>query len=117
MPAGSVATVEFEANGQKFVALNGGPEFQFNEAVSFQVLCKDQADVDHYWERLLEGGGQEVQCGWLRDRYGLSWQVVPTALLDMTGGPDREKAQRAWEAMFGMKKLDIAALRRAYEGE
>jgi predicted 3-demethylubiquinone-9 3-methyltransferase (glyoxalase superfamily) len=117
MPAGSVATVEFEANGQKFVALNGGPEFQFNEAVSFQVLCKDQAEVDHYWERLLEGGGQEVQCGWLKDRYGLSWQVVPTALLDMTGDSDREKAQRAWEAMFGMKKLDIAALRRAYEGE
>lgn len=115
-PAGSVVTVEFELNGQKFVALNGGPEFTFNEAISFQVPCADQAEVDYYWSRLTEGG-QEVQCGWLRDRFGVAWQVVPTALDDMVADPDPEKARRATEAMLGMVKLDLAALERAYAGE
>ncbi|MFC5804096.1 VOC family protein [Streptomyces formicae] len=115
-PAGSVVTVEFEANGQKFVALNGGPQFTFTEAVSFQILCADQDEVDHYWSRLTEGG-QEVQCGWLRDRYGLSWQVVPAVLQDMVGDADPEKAKRATEAMLSMVKLDIAALEKAYKGE
>ncbi|MZE76230.1 VOC family protein [Streptomyces xinghaiensis] len=115
-PAGSVVTVDFEINGQKFVALNGGPEFSFTEAISFQITCENQAEVDHYWDRLTEGGGQEVQCGWVKDRFGVSWQIVPAVLLDMVGDPDPEKAKRATEAMLGMKKLDIAELRKAYEG-
>ncbi|WP_327190278.1 VOC family protein [Streptomyces xinghaiensis] len=115
-PAGSVVTVDFEINGQKFVALNGGPEFSFTEAISFQITCENQAEVDHYWDRLTEGGGQEVQCGWVKDRFGVSWQIIPTVLLDMVGDPDPEKAKRATEAMLGMKKLDIAELRKAYEG-
>ncbi|MET7764515.1 VOC family protein [Streptomyces sp. NPDC005393] len=115
-PAGAVMTVEFEANGQRFVALNGGPEFTFNEAVSFQIHCADQDEVDYYWNRLSEGG-EEVACGWLRDTFGVSWQVVPSALIDMMTGPDQERTKRATEAMLTMKKLDIAALQKAYAGE
>ncbi|MER5377545.1 VOC family protein [Streptomyces sp. NPDC002553] len=113
---GTVLTVEFTANGQKFVALNGGPEFKFNEAVSFQIDCADQAEIDHYWSRLLEGGGEPGPCGWLKDKYGLSWQVVPRRLLEMIDGPG-ENAARAMKAMFTMGKLDIAALEKAYAGE
>jgi len=114
--AGSVMAVEFELNGQKFVALNGGPQFKFNEAISFQIPCADQDEVDYYWSRLSEGG-QEVACGWLKDKYGLSWQVVPTVLIDMIGDPDPEKAKRTTEAMFAMTKFDIAALQKAYAGD
>jgi predicted 3-demethylubiquinone-9 3-methyltransferase (glyoxalase superfamily) len=116
-PAGSVMTVEFEANGQKFVALNGGPEFRFDEAVSFQIDCEDQAEVDFYWNKLIEGGGEEGPCGWLKDRFGLSWQVVPTRLTEMVTDSDQEKAARATQAMLTMSKLDIAALEKAYAGE
>ncbi|GGO82076.1 VOC family protein [Wenjunlia tyrosinilytica] len=115
-PAGSVLVVEFKANGQKFVALNGGPEFTFNEAISFQIHCADQDELDYYWSRLSEGG-EEVACGWLKDKYGVSWQVVPAELIDMIGDPDPEKAKRATEAMLSMTKFDIGALRRAYAGE
>ncbi|HEY5835883.1 VOC family protein [Streptomyces sp.] len=113
---GSVLVVEFTANGQKFVALNGGPEFTFNESISFQVRCKDQEEIDYYWTRLTEGGGEEVQCGWLKDRYGVSWQVFPSVLLDWVSDPDPEKAARATRAMLSMKKFDVEALRKAYEG-
>ena len=117
-PAGSVMTVEFELNGQTFTALNGGPHFKFNEAVSFQIMCRDQEEVDYYWKRLGEGGDPKAQqCGWLKDKYGLSWQVVPTGMVEMLNDPDREKADRAMEAMLQMKKLDIAELNRAFEGE
>ena len=112
---GTVATVEFELNGQKFLALNGGQRAPFNDAVSVVVECADQAEVDYYWDRLTEGG-QEVACGWLTDKYGLSWQVVPTVFLDMVNGADQVKAARATAAMLSMKKLDIAALERAYAG-
>jgi predicted 3-demethylubiquinone-9 3-methyltransferase (glyoxalase superfamily) len=115
-PAGSVLTVEFELNGQKFVGLNGGPEFTFNEAISFQVFCDDQDEVDYYWSRLSEGG-QEGPCGWLKDKYGVSWQVIPKVLIDMVNDPDAEKAKRATEAMLQMGKLDIAVLEKAYAGE
>ncbi|RAJ66647.1 putative 3-demethylubiquinone-9 3-methyltransferase (glyoxalase superfamily) [Streptomyces sp. Amel2xB2] len=114
-PAGTVVTVEFEINGQRFVGLNGGPEFTFSEAISFQIDCAGQDEVDYYWDRLTEEGGQEVACGWVKDKYGVSWQVVPTELTDMVTDPDPEKARRATEAMLSMKKLDIAELRRAYE--
>jgi predicted 3-demethylubiquinone-9 3-methyltransferase (glyoxalase superfamily) len=114
-PAGSVLTVEFELNGQKFVGVNGGPMFTFSEAISFQIRCADQGEVDYYWSRLTEGG-EEVQCGWLKDRYGVSWQVVPAALVEMVSDPDPVKAARTTEAMFTMTKLDIAALRSAYDG-
>lgn len=114
---GSVMTVEFELNGQPFTALNGGPQFRFNEAVSFQIMCRTQEEVDHYWNKLSQGGDPNAQqCGWLKDKYGLSWQVVPTILVEMMEDPDREKSGRAMEAMLQMKKLDIAALKRAYEG-
>jgi predicted 3-demethylubiquinone-9 3-methyltransferase (glyoxalase superfamily) len=115
-PAGAVMAVEFEVNGQKFVALNGGPQFTFNEAVSFQVFCADQEELDYYWSRLTEGG-QEVACGWLKDRYGLSWQVIPSTLIDMIGDADPEKAKRTTQAMLSMTKLDIATLQHAYNGE
>jgi predicted 3-demethylubiquinone-9 3-methyltransferase (glyoxalase superfamily) len=115
-PEGSAMTVQFELNGQQFLALNGGPQYQFTPAVSLVVECADQAEVDYYWERLGEGG-QEVACGWLQDKFGLSWQVVPTVFLEMMAGPDPEKVTRATQAMFTMKKLDIAALERAYAGE
>ncbi|MCX5195127.1 VOC family protein [Streptomyces sp. NBC_00249] len=112
-PAGSVMVVEFEVNGQKFIALNGGPEFKFNEAVSFQVHCADQAEVDHYWSALTRDGGQEVACGWLKDRFGVSWQVVPTEAIDLISDPDPGRAARATAAMLQMKKLDAAEMRRA----
>jgi predicted 3-demethylubiquinone-9 3-methyltransferase (glyoxalase superfamily) len=113
-PAGTVLTVDFELQGQRFTALNGGPEFRFDEAVSFLVECEDQAEIDRYWERLTDGG-EEGPCGWCKDRYGLSWQVVPAALIELVGDEDPERAQRAMEAMFQMRKLDIAALRAAAE--
>ncbi|MGX1267674.1 VOC family protein [Streptomyces phaeoluteigriseus] len=116
-PAGSVVTVEFTVNGQKFVGLNGGPQFTFNEAISFQIDCADQAEVDHYWNKLIDGGGEPGPCGWLKDKYGLSWQVVPTELTEMITDPDQEKAARAMKAMLSMGKLDLAALREAYDGE
>jgi predicted 3-demethylubiquinone-9 3-methyltransferase (glyoxalase superfamily) len=117
-PAGSVMTVEFELNGQPFTALNGGPLFKFNEAVSFQIMCDTQEEVDHYWNRLTEGGDtQAQQCGWLKDRYGVSWQVVPTVLAELMSDPDKAKAGRVMEALLPMKKLDIAELKRAFEGE
>jgi predicted 3-demethylubiquinone-9 3-methyltransferase (glyoxalase superfamily) len=111
-PAGSVMTVSFELDGQQLVALNGGPEFTFNEAISFQVSCEGQDEVDEYWSKLSEGG-EEGPCGWLKDKYGVSWQIVPTRLGELLGDPDPEKAQRAMQAMLGMKKLDIAALEQA----
>lgn len=115
-PPGKVMTVAFELAGQRFTALNGGPAFRFTEAISLQIHCHSQEEVDHYWARLgEEGGGQSVECGWLKDRYGLSWQVIPLALLEMLGDADRARAGRVMEAMLGMQKLDIAALRRAYE--
>lgn len=112
---GLVLTVEFTLDGQPFTAINGGPEFTFDEAVSFLIPCKDQDEVDYYWNRLLEGG-QESVCGWLKDKHGLSWQVVPTILDDMIADPDREKADRAMQAMLGMVKMDIAELQRAFDG-
>jgi predicted 3-demethylubiquinone-9 3-methyltransferase (glyoxalase superfamily) len=115
-PAGSVMLVEFELNGQKFSALNGGPQHKFNEAVSIVVPCVDQAEVDYYWSSLTEGGGQEVVCGWLKDRYGLCWQIVPTVFFEMIADPDQDMAARVTQAMFGMTKLDIAALEQAYAG-
>ena len=117
-PAGTVMTVEFELNGQKFTALNGGPHFKFSEAISFQIMCKDQEEVDYYWNKLSQGGDPSAQqCGWVKDKFGLSWQVVPTPLLKMLTDPDREKAKRTMEAMLQMKKLDIAELERAHDGE
>jgi predicted 3-demethylubiquinone-9 3-methyltransferase (glyoxalase superfamily) len=114
-PAGMVMTVEFELDGQRFVGINGGPEFTFDEAVSFQIGCETQEEVDSYWERLSEGGS-EGQCGWLKDRYGLSWQVVPNGIEELFADPDPERAQRALQAMLGMRKLDLAALRNAADG-
>ncbi|MFF3488338.1 VOC family protein [Streptomyces sp. NPDC002701] len=114
---GSVVTVDFVANGQRFVALNGGPEFTFSEAISFQIDCADQAEVDHYSKALTEGGGEQGPCGWVKDRFGVSWQVVPTRLTEMITDPDQEKANRAMGAMLKMHKLDIAALEEAYAGE
>ncbi len=114
-PAGSVMTVEFELNGQTFTALNGGPEFKFNEAVSFVINCKDQKEVDFYWDKLTPGGDPESHvCGWLKDKYGLSWQVVPERLKELVGDPTSENSQRAMEAMLKMKKIDLAELERAY---
>jgi predicted 3-demethylubiquinone-9 3-methyltransferase (glyoxalase superfamily) len=116
-PAGTVMTVAFELDGHAFTALNGGPVFKFNEAISFQVSCETQEEVDYYWEKLSEGGDEQAQqCGWLKDKYGVSWQVIPTALLEMLNDPDSEKAQRAMEAMLQMQKIDIAKLKRAYAG-
>jgi predicted 3-demethylubiquinone-9 3-methyltransferase (glyoxalase superfamily) len=116
-PAGSVMVVEFEIDGQTFHALNGGPHFKFTEAISLEVGCDTQEEVDYYWEKLSEGGDERSQqCGWLKDRYGLSWQIVPTILSAMVSDPDREKSARAMEAMLRMKKLDIAELKRAYAG-
>src|SRR5205823_6334064 len=116
-PAGTVMTVAFELDGHAFTALNGGPVFTFNEAISFQVRCETQEEADYYWEKLSKGGdAKPQQCGWLKDKYGVSWQVVPTALLEMIHNPDAEKAQRAMAAMLQMKKIDIATLQRAYAG-
>ena len=114
-PEGSVMTVSFSLDGREFLGLNGGPLYSFSEAISFQVLCGDQAEVDHYWERLSEGGEQGPR-GWLEDRFGVSWQVVPTVLGELLADPDPERARRAMRAMLGMGKLDIAELRRAADG-
>jgi predicted 3-demethylubiquinone-9 3-methyltransferase (glyoxalase superfamily) len=114
-PKGSVMTAAFEIEGQKFTALNGGPLFKFTEAVSFVVNCETQEEVDHYWKK-LSAGGQEVQCGWLKDKYGLSWQIVPTILPELMLSGDPRKANRVMQALMQMKKLDIAALKRAAEG-
>ena len=110
---GTVMLVEFELNGQKFSGLNGGPQYTFNPAVSIVVPCEDQAEIDYYWNRLTDGG-QEVACGWLTDKYGLSWQIVPAAFLELASDPDREKAARAMRAMLTMTKFDIAEIERAY---
>lgn len=111
-PEGTVMTVTFELDGQEFLALNGGPDFKFNEAVSFQIFCRDQDEVDHYWEKLGEGG-EHGPCGWLKDRFGLSWQVVPTRLTELLEDPDREKSQRVMAAMLQMGKIEIDELERA----
>jgi predicted 3-demethylubiquinone-9 3-methyltransferase (glyoxalase superfamily) len=114
---GTVLTVVFELDGYAFTALNGGPMFKFNEAISFQVNCQTQEEVDYYWHKLSDGGDEQAQqCGWLKDKYGVSWQVVPTALIEMLSDPDYNKSQRAMAAMLQMKKLDIERLRRAYAG-
>jgi predicted 3-demethylubiquinone-9 3-methyltransferase (glyoxalase superfamily) len=114
-PAGSVLTVSFLLDGQEFMAMNGGPAFKFTEAVSFIVNCETQEEVDRLWDKLTADGGEESQCGWLKDKYGLSWQIVPTALGEMLSDPDPVKAQRVMQALLEMKKLDVAGLRRAYE--
>ena len=114
-PAGSVMLVEFELNGQKFSALNGGPQFTFNEAISIVVPCTDQAEVDYYWDRLSDGG-HEIACGWLKDRYGLCWQIVPAVFFQMIADPDAAKVTRVMQAMFGMTKFDVAGLEQAYAG-
>jgi len=114
-PEGSAMTVEFTLDGLDFVALNGGPEFHFTEAVSFQIACETQAEVDRLWDGLTDGG-EESQCGWLKDKFGLSWQIVPTALPKILGDADPQRSQRAMQAMFGMKKLDVAALEAAADG-
>jgi predicted 3-demethylubiquinone-9 3-methyltransferase (glyoxalase superfamily) len=117
-PAGSVMTVEFELDGQPFTALNGGPNFRFNEAVSFQVFCESQAEIDDYWEKLTAGGDPKAQvCGWLKDRFGLSWQVVPTGMERMLADAESPGAKRAMEAFLGMKKIDLAELERAFAGK
>ena len=115
-PEGSVMTIDFELDGQRVTALNGGPMFQFSEAVSFVIDCADQKEVDHFWDKLLEGG-QPSQCGWLKDRFGFSWQVVPKQLFQTIGGPDAEGRKRAIEAMMQMGKLDVAKLEAAYRGQ
>jgi predicted 3-demethylubiquinone-9 3-methyltransferase (glyoxalase superfamily) len=109
---GTVMTVTFELDGQTFVALNGGPDFTFNEAVSFQVSCKDQGEVDSYWSKLSEGG-EEGPCGWLKDKFGLSWQIIPNALPELLSDPDREKSQRVMQAMLSMGKIEVGELERA----
>ena len=114
-PAGKVMVVEWELNGQRFVGINGGPQFKFDEAVSFQVNCEDQDEIDYYWERLAEGG-EEGPCGWLKDRFGLSWQITPKGMDELFSDPDKGRAERAMQAMLKMKKLDIAELRRAADG-
>jgi predicted 3-demethylubiquinone-9 3-methyltransferase (glyoxalase superfamily) len=116
-PEGSVMTMEFQLEGQNFVAINGGPHFKFTEAISFVVDCETQEEVDYFWEKLTADGGQESQCAWLKDRYGLSWQIVPRVLIEMLGDKDAQKAQRVMAAMLQMKKIDIATLKRAYDGE
>jgi predicted 3-demethylubiquinone-9 3-methyltransferase (glyoxalase superfamily) len=114
--AGSVMTVEFELEGQKFTALNGGPVFKFNESISFVVNCETQEEVDYLWEKLTADGGKDVECGWLRDKYGLSWQIVPTVLIEMLQDKDHEKAERVMKAMLQMQKIDIKTLKEAYAG-
>ena len=116
-PKGSVMTVEFELEGQKFVGLNGGPHFKFTEAVSFAINCETQEEVDYFWKQLTADGGQESQCGWLKDKYGLSWQVVPTRVIELLKDKDTAMSQRAMQAIMPMKKIDIATVERAAEGE
>ena len=113
--AGMVLTVEFELNGQRFVGINGGPNFTFDEAISFEIDCEDQEEIDYYWEALTDGG-EESQCGWLKDRFGVSWQVVPTGMAELFADADPERARRAMEAMLKMRKLDFAALQAAADG-
>ena len=113
--AGTVMTVEFELDGQRFIAINGGPQFQFDEAVSFEIICADQDELDRYWEALTEGG-EEGPCGWCKDRYGLSWQVVPCGMDELFADPDKGRVERAMQAMLQMRKLDIAELRAAADG-
>ena len=114
-PVGSVLTIEFEIEGQKFVALNGGPLFKFNESISFVINCETQEEVNYFWGKLSADGGEESACGWLKDKFGLSWQVVPTVLIDMLHDSDQEKSGRVMQAMLQMKKIDIKALKDAYE--
>ena len=116
-PEGSVLVVEFEIAGQKFVGLNGGPHFKFSEAISFMIDCKDQAEVDYFWSRLTADGGEESQCGWLKDKFGLSWQVVPSMMSETVTGPDPEGSKRAMAAMMKMKKIDIKTIQDAYDGK
>ena len=115
--AGDVITVDFTLAGRQYQVLNGGPGFPFTEAVSFMIHCEDQAEVDRLWDALVAGGGEAVQCGWLKDRFGFRWQICPEEMLAMLAADDREAARRAFEAMMGMVKLDLAELKRAYEGE
>jgi predicted 3-demethylubiquinone-9 3-methyltransferase (glyoxalase superfamily) len=114
--AGMVMTVEFELMGQRFVGINGGPQFKFDEAISLQINCDDQDEVDYFWEKLTADGGEEGMCGWLKDKYGLSWQVTPSGIDELFSDADPERAQRAMEAMFRMRKLDVDELRAAAEG-
>ena len=115
-PNGTAMSVNFELEGQEFIGLNAGPQFKFNEAISFLVSCNSQAEVDELWEKLTADGGEEGNCGWLKDKYGLSWQIIPTALNEMLSDPDPEKAGRAMQAMLKMNKIDIQDLKQAYEG-
>jgi predicted 3-demethylubiquinone-9 3-methyltransferase (glyoxalase superfamily) len=114
-PVGSVLTIEFEIEGQKFTALNGGPQFTFNESISFVVNCETQDEVDYFWEKLTADGGQESACGWLKDKFGLSWQITPTVLIDMLNDKDPEKSERVMKAMLQMQKIDIKTLKDAYQ--
>jgi predicted 3-demethylubiquinone-9 3-methyltransferase (glyoxalase superfamily) len=116
-PPGSVLTVEFEIVGQKFTALNGGPQFKFNESVSFMVNCETQQEVDYFWEKLTADGGEESACGWLKDKFGLSWQITPTVLIEMLQDKDPEKSERVMNAMLQMQKIDINKLKAAYAGK
>jgi predicted 3-demethylubiquinone-9 3-methyltransferase (glyoxalase superfamily) len=116
-PAGSVLTIEFELEGREFVALNGGPDFKFNESVSFVINCETQKEVDYFWEKLTADGGEESACGWLKDKFGLSWQVTPTVLIEMLHDKDPKKAERVMHAMLQMKKIDINKLKAAYGGK
>lgn len=116
-PDGKVMSVTFELEGQEFMALNAGPQFKFNEAISFFVNCESQAEVDDLWDKLTSTGGEESMCGWLKDKYGLWWQIIPSALGEMLGDPDPVKAQRVTQAMLQMRKIDVEGLKRAYEGQ
>ena len=115
MKEGDVLTVSFTLDGQEYLGLNGGPQFPFSEAISFQIMCTDQEEADHYWNRLTEGG-EESQCGWLKDKFGVSWQVIPVEMLALLSDPDPGRAQRATQAMLGMRRIDIAEIRRAADG-
>lgn len=116
-PEGHAFMVSFELDGREFMALNAGPHHKFNEAISMYVDCKDQAEVDYFWNRLIADGGEESMCGWLKDKYGLSWQIVPKQLSELIGGPDSEKSQRAMQAMLKMQKIIVADLQKAYDGK
>jgi len=116
-PVGSVLTIEFEIEGQKFVALNGGPLFKFNESVSFVINCETQEEVDYFWGKLIADGGEESACGWLKDKFGLSWQITPTVLIDMLHDNDQEKSGRVMQAMLQMQKIEIPKLKAAYGGK
>jgi predicted 3-demethylubiquinone-9 3-methyltransferase (glyoxalase superfamily) len=115
-PKGRAMSVNFELEGQEFIGLNAGPQFKFNEAISFLASCNSQAEVDELWEKLTADGGEEGNCGWLKDKYGVSWQIIPTVLSELLGDPDREKSGRAMQAMLQMKKIDIQGLQQAFDG-